>query len=181
MAKGTKRLADRISEPAYLSDLEKLSAPELKTCRREVGELEAELSYARRLLQGKIDILRHELIRRREGGGADVDTLISSLPAILADTGRSGIGRHVDIAVPPGADRRRREVEKLVSDATLTDLSSLSVEELAALLDQLVQAEVSASEERRVALSVLDRLEEETVRRYRDGIQDVSALLGTDS
>jgi hypothetical protein len=56
-------------------DLSALSLPELRTLRREAQRDEADLSYVRRLLQGRIDILRAELTRRggtavREGGTA---------------------------------------------------------------------------------------------------------------
>lgn len=55
-------------------DLTLLRLPELRTLRRDAQRDEADLSYVRRLLQGRIDILRAELARR--GGlrapGADV-------------------------------------------------------------------------------------------------------------
>lgn len=45
-------------------DLGALSLPELRTLRRDAQQDEADLSYVRRLLQGRIDILRAELARR---------------------------------------------------------------------------------------------------------------------
>jgi hypothetical protein len=71
-----------------LFDLEALSEQELKELIRELTEEEQELSYRRRLLHGRIDILRAELVNRlrgkREGGasvisGADVQQLTEIL------------------------------------------------------------------------------------------------------
>ncbi|MGW3632542.1 RsiG family protein [Streptomyces sp. NPDC005122] len=45
-------------------DLILLRLPELRTLRRDAQRDEADLSYVRRLLQGRIDILRAELARR---------------------------------------------------------------------------------------------------------------------
>ena len=44
-------------------DLARLSLPELRTLRRDAQRDEADLSYVRRLLQGRIDIPRAELAR----------------------------------------------------------------------------------------------------------------------
>jgi hypothetical protein len=51
-------------------DLVLLRLPELRALRRQAQQHEADLSYVRRLLQGRIDILRAELARRG-GSGAD--------------------------------------------------------------------------------------------------------------
>ncbi|WP_374064245.1 RsiG family protein [Streptomyces himalayensis] len=51
-------------------DLVLLRLPELRALRREAQQHEADLSYVRRLLQGRIDILRAELARRGGSGAA---------------------------------------------------------------------------------------------------------------
>ncbi|MEA2299111.1 MAG: hypothetical protein QOF77_2047 [Solirubrobacteraceae bacterium] len=74
-------------------DLGALTDGELKDLIHQLSEEEVEISYRRRILHGKIDILRAELVNRlrkkHEGGeeiisGADVERLTD----ILA--GRSG-------------------------------------------------------------------------------------------
>lgn len=69
-------------------DLVALSDQELKDLIQQLTEEEVEVSYRRRLLHGKIDILRAELVNRLrkkhdEGGdvisGADVDRLTEIL------------------------------------------------------------------------------------------------------
>ncbi len=69
-----------------LPDLTTLSDAELKELIGRLEEEESEISYRRRLLHGKIDILRAELVarlkRRGEGELAQVD--VDRLTAILA-------------------------------------------------------------------------------------------------
>ena len=69
-------------------DLGSLSDQELKDLIQQLTEEELEISYKRRILHGKIDILRAELVNRlrkkHEGGeavitGADVDKLTEIL------------------------------------------------------------------------------------------------------
>jgi anti-sigma-K factor RsiG len=69
-------------------DLGSLTDQELKDLIQQMTEEEIEVSYKRRILHGKIDILRAELVNRlrkkHEGGedvisGADVDKLTDIL------------------------------------------------------------------------------------------------------
>jgi hypothetical protein len=56
-------------------DLGSLSDEELKGLINELSDEETEISYKRRILHGKIDILRAELVnrlRRKHEGGGDV-------------------------------------------------------------------------------------------------------------
>jgi hypothetical protein len=56
-----------------LPDLASLSDPELKQLIDDLMNEEKEVSYRRRLLHGKIDILRAELVARlKETGGRSV-------------------------------------------------------------------------------------------------------------
>ncbi|MFE2967664.1 AmfC protein [Streptomyces sp. NPDC059340] len=64
-------------------ELPLLRLPELRTLRRDAQRDEADLSYVRRLLQGRIDILRAELARR---GGLRAPSATSGSPLV------SGLG-----------------------------------------------------------------------------------------
>jgi hypothetical protein len=80
-------------------DLEALSEQELKDLIHELTEEEQEVSYRRRILHGKIDILRAELVNRLRGRHEEGEPVISGadvqqLTEILA--GR-GIPADVDI------------------------------------------------------------------------------------
>ena len=82
-------------------DLGALSDQELKSLIEDLTQQEQEVSYERRILHGKIDILRAELVNRmkkkRESGeavisGADVDKLTD----ILAGKGVTPEGPDTD-------------------------------------------------------------------------------------
>ena len=58
-------------------DLGALSDPELKDLIRQFTEEEQEVSYQRRILHGKIDILRAELVNRLRKKHEDGDSAIT--------------------------------------------------------------------------------------------------------
>jgi hypothetical protein len=70
------------------ADLTTLSDDELRSLIADLKKEEDELSYKRRLLHGKIDILRAELVARLqksvEGGEGTISTDIDKLTEILA-------------------------------------------------------------------------------------------------
>jgi hypothetical protein len=75
-------------------DLGSLSEAELKDLIRELTDEETEISYKRRILHGKIDILRAELVnrmRKKHDGGEQLITGddVQQLTEILA--GRSAV------------------------------------------------------------------------------------------
>jgi hypothetical protein len=70
-----------------LPDLATLTDPDLKGLIDEYTKEEQEVSYQRRLLHGKIDILRAELVARlqKTGGQSVLDQVdVASLTEILA-------------------------------------------------------------------------------------------------
>ncbi len=80
-----------------LPELSSLSDQELKSLIRELVGQEQELSYQRRILHGKIDILRAELVQRLSGKRDSGETLISAddvskLTDILATGERFSLG-----------------------------------------------------------------------------------------
>lgn len=88
-----------------LLNLKDLTDEGLRTHLDELYTEEQEISYRRRVLHGRIDILRAELVRRlaqahREGGdvisGADIDKLIRILANDLRPAG-SGTPHGTDI------------------------------------------------------------------------------------
>ena len=175
---GNQRHDDRIFDDGFIKDVESMSMDDLRGRKGECAELEAELSYARRLLQGKLDIVRHETERRVAGGEAGLEALISNLPQILADdVSSSSLKKHNTVLQPQNSENQRRAVEKLASTGTLAHLEDLSAEELRDLADRLGKAEGQTSERRRRVQDVIDGLNAEMVRRYKEGTEDPSALL----
>ncbi len=63
---GNRRI-DRVLAEDYLDGLKQASLQDVRELRGEAEQEEVDLSYIRRMIQGRIDILRAELERR--GGG----------------------------------------------------------------------------------------------------------------
>lgn len=177
---GNRRI-DRVLAEDFLAGVGSLPMDEVRTLRREAEQEETDLSYLRRLLQGRLDILRAELSRR--GGGAEEGTLVDSLPQILADEGSGGprgLGRHMAVE-PSRADSHRRHVEALVADVDLSNPGAHDDASLQRAIDSLEQEERTVSEKRRQVQTVMDACTAEVTRRYRDGDADVSDLLPSDA
>lgn len=163
MTRGNRR-SDRILDPSYLDGIGGLDDDRVRAMREECEEEESVLSYERRLLHARLDILRAELERRATGGSAK--SLIDRLPEILTGgetpTHR---GSFPKLDAPPVFEPPRRRIEKLVTDDTLLRLPELPEAEVRAILATLEGIEGEVSESRRSIMNVLDRLTEELGRR----------------
>jgi hypothetical protein len=166
---------DALLEPTFVERAVAQPMAEVRRLRRQAEQEEVNLSYTRRLLQGRLDIVRRELQRRADNDGR---SLVDLLPEILAEKGRGpahGLGRHQ--TVQPSAPE---EFESWVNGLTDVDLSAITQLTDAALekaARALADAERGLSERRRGVQQVMDALAGELARRYRDGEADVAALL----
>lgn len=88
----------------------------------------------------------------------------------------TGLGRY-QTQEPSRAEAHRRHVETLVSDVDLSDVTSLSDDKLLETLRAYRAEEEAVSRYRREVQLVVDRLNEEIARRYRDGGASVDELL----
>ena len=175
------RRIDRLLEEGALSSITTVPLPELRELRDEADQEDADLSYLRRLLQGRIDVLGAELDRRRRtaAGEDSVGSLVTDLPQILAERprpGPRGLGRH-NPAEPSRVSEHRRTVEQLAADVDLSDVASRTDAQIDEALVALRAAEHDISSARGKVHEVLDACAAEITRRYRDGEADVSALL----
>ncbi len=174
---GGKRRIDRVLDPGFTEGLPSLSLEDLRARRAEADQEEVDVSYVRRMLQGRLDIAGAELERR---GGAHADGLVESLAAILSEDDRApaqGLGRHRSVE-PSRLGETRRSEESLVAETGLDDPSQLSDEALREVVDRLLAEEAAVSAQRHQVQAVLDALSAEVTARYRDGSATVASLLG---
>ena len=167
---------DALLDPGFLDAAVQRSMAEVRTLRRQAEQEEVNLSYTRRLLQGRLDIVRRELQRRAEHDGR---SLVELLPEILAEKGRGpahGLGRHQTVQ-PANPDAYESWVNALTPGVDLSSITELTDAELEQGARALAAAEVGLSERRRGVQQVMDALAAELGRRYRDGEADVAALL----
>ena len=167
---------DALLEPAFLGNATSQPMSEVRRLRREAEQQEVNLSYTRRLLQGRLDIVRRELQRRSEQDGR---SLVDLLPEILSEKGRGpahGLGRHQTVQ-PHAPEEYESWVNGLTGSIDMSDISDLSDAKLEKAARALAAAESGLSERRRGVQQVMDGLAAELGRRYRDGEADVAALL----
>ncbi|MFI9777671.1 ABC transporter substrate-binding protein [Streptomyces sp. NPDC051956] len=155
-------------------DLSALRLPELRTLRRDAQQDEADLSYVRRLLQGRIDILRAEVARRRDPEAPVVDRLSE----ILTDKagGHRSSARHVTLGTPRSEEYRGLAAEML-AEVELSDLDARTDDELHTAMGRLVRYEQQVSRRRHLLQSTADDCSAEIARRYREGEAQVDDLL----
>jgi hypothetical protein len=168
-----QRSAGALLEPVQY-DLVALRLPELRTLRRDSHRDEADLSYVRRLLQGRIDILRAELARRK----APETPVVDRLSEILADAPslHRSSARHVTLSTPHSEEYRRLAADML-SDVELSDLGARTDEELHAAMGRLIHYEQQVSCRRQLLQRTADDCSAEIARRYREGEAQVDDLL----
>jgi hypothetical protein len=161
-----------------------LSLAELRALRRDAQQEEADLSYLRRLLHGRIDILRAELARRSSPGTPAPDApepdaqVLDRLPEILAD-GPSNVrssARHVTLGTPH-SEEYRQLAEEILADVELSDLAARTDAELHAAMARLIRHEQQLSRRRRELQDAVDGCSAEITRRYREGEARVDDLL----
>jgi hypothetical protein len=172
-----RRRIDIIQSAEFTAGLGDLGIDELRSRRRMCADLDVELSYYRRLLHGRMDLLAFEQRRRR---GEDERSLLEALPEILAGSSVTGTGfpeRRVGVDVPGFPAQGRRPIDHVLADDFLVRLPSLADEELDEIQQRLTDTEQEISTQRRAVYDALDVVQEELTRRYREGAADAGDAL----
>lgn len=147
-------------------DLNELSDDELDTAIAALTEQETQVSLQRRMLHGRIDLLRPVLVTRLEelvaaGGVPSVD------PAAPGRSIYAGSGDEAALEVDLGA---------------IPDTDAMSTEDLRATIRELERIEDDVSLQRRVLQGKIDILRAERARRQGGapsvGPDDLGSILG---
>jgi hypothetical protein len=171
---------DDLLAPAYLEGLTSIPIDELRSRRSECQSVEGSLSYLRRLVQGRLDIVLSELHRRQEGEEpSDVSSIIDHLPEILSEKVRPSANARPPTSVEPAeidADLVAR-IDGIADGKRLSSLPELDDADINRLSDELADLERELSLQRRALHERIDVLQEELVRRYKTGEASVDSLL----
>ena len=143
---------EELTSPALLADVASVPIADVRAHRAACEDAEAAVSYARRIVQGRLDI----------AGAGDDPGLMDRLPEILADE-----------RAEPG---RGRLPSKLVPGELPEELAGAL--DAATDVPALNDLEGRLSELRRRLHRTIDALQAELVRRYTSGEADVGSLLG---
>lgn len=171
-----RRRIDLVLEPEYLEDISAIDLEELKKRRDTAEDVEAQISYYRRLIHGRMDLLDFEMKRRR---GEETRTLIEALPEILAAgmiLGKEPSLRYLETMPPLPSTTGRRLIDKIMDDGVLTQLPDLSDEEVTEAMERLGEVEGVLSNQRRQLHTVIDAIQVEIVARYRSQQDDGAAV-----
>jgi hypothetical protein len=151
----------------FVQNLASLDVDELRRRRDEALAEREFLSFLRRLLQVRQDLLLNE--RSRRDTGKDVEPLVDRLTSILAEGPQSrGRGEALRLTLPDeDVVEAERRVSTLLSEARLSSLEGLEENELDGLLKALEGGQREVSADRSAVIRVHDRLQEELKRRYQ--------------
>ena len=162
-----RRRIDIVLEPEYLEGLPELDLDEVRRRRDTATDVEAQISYYRRLLHGRMDLLDFEQRRRR---GEEERTILEALPDILAKgmvLGTEPALKHIETMPPLPSVTGRRLIDKIMDDGVLANLPELTDEEVSEAIERLREVETQLSGQRRQLHQVIDTLQDEMVSRYR--------------
>ena len=161
------RRIDRIREPSYLDGIEGQSLEDVRARRDECMAEREYLSLLRRLVQGRAEILKAELASRSTD---DARPLVDRLSEILAsDQPVTSRGEAMKVSLPEEEMLlARRRIERLVADAGISDPSELDDDRLKEAVDVLAGEEREVSTQRGDVHRVLDALQDELKRRYKE-------------
>jgi hypothetical protein len=164
-----KRRIDRICDPGFVDGVGDRDLEEIRALREECLAEREYLSLLRRLVQGRAEILKAEL----DGRGADGDRgpLVDRLAGILAGGEPVGFGRGEALKIGIPEEElllARRRIERLVADAGMSDPQTLADDELAQAVEILAREEQTVSEDRARVIAVLDTIQDELKRRYKE-------------
>jgi hypothetical protein len=170
---GGKRRIDQLLAPGFTDGLGSLETDEVRR-RRDLarGELEY-VSFLRRIVQGRRDILRDELDRRRTDG-AKQDVVERVVSVLSEGTRGKSSGRAQTVPLPEDEiAKARRRVEKLVGDSELSNLEGLSDARLEEAINRLDEEEKGVSENRSKVIEVADLLQEEMKKRLKSELSNL--------
>ncbi|MCB1272499.1 MAG: hypothetical protein M9942_07290 [Microthrixaceae bacterium] len=158
-------------------DLAALDMAALRGWRERLQSVEYGYSYARRVVQGRLDTLMGELERRRSGA-ADAD-LVESMPSTLGThISGPGLPRPTrDLEPPEWADELVGELDDIMGPADLARLHEVDLEDLADAAERTSALEQELSTARSAMHKRIDRVQAELISRYRNGA-GVDDLLG---
>jgi len=157
--------AARVLDHDFASDLTNLSTDEIRARRDEARAERDYVSYLRRLIQSRQDMLTAEREARGRPG-----QFRAPLAEVLSGEGNSDSrGEAVHLQLPPedmaAADAR---VSEILAEEAFANPKELTDEQLDGMVAMLHEEEQAVSSDRAGVIRALDKLQEELKRRYRE-------------
>jgi hypothetical protein len=154
------------------TDPASLSLAELRGLRTELQQQDDVVSYARRVAQARLDLVKSELARRASDGKVS-----DEVTDVLSQHLTGGPARPPRPTEDLSDDELSSELDAICAAHHYGRVEELDEAELAQLADAIGAFEQRVSQDRRARFDKLDALSAELVRRYRDGEATVDSLL----
>jgi hypothetical protein len=170
---------DRILTSTYLDDISSRSLSEIRAMRTECQEAEQALSYLRKLIQGRLDIVHTYLEHPGSDALRDLGALVNDLPGILSSSRRPSGPGHLPMLLSPDTEEEdlTAELDAILGADEIGTLADLDLDQLNSVAGQLEVIERRVSKERRALHERIDTLQAEIVSRYKTGEASVDGLL----
>lgn len=164
-----KRRIDIVLEDEFVVSLDSLDLEVLRDRRDMVEQVETELSYYRRLLHGRQDLLAFEIKRR---SGDESRSIMEALTEILSGDESTGGGENRIRGgfAPELPVQGNRPIDHVLGDDFLAHLPSLDADALAEVEKKLSAAEHSVTAQRSRVHAVHEVLQAVVTARYEDGV-----------
>ena len=172
---------ERVCAADYLEGLDGRSLEDLRAMRDECNRAETAVSYVRRVVQGRLDIVQGILAGAgtEEGLAGVVENLSSIIgggPPRPAGPGRLPAQLAPDMEAVE-ADDLTEDVDAVLDPGRIGELFSMGPDELQALAARLVELEGRVSADRRALHERIDTVQGEIVSRYKSGQASPDGLL----
>ncbi len=165
-------ISQLLEDPIH-SDLPAGDFSALREMRTKLQGAEADLSLVRRLTQGRMDIVGHEVASREnrdETNGVNQAEVLFELPDILADAPAASRSGRLQINEPgPVAHELISQLDLLISPSELSSISDISDSDLNNHLNSLKSFEEDLSGGRRELHEKIDSIQREIGSRYASG------------
>ncbi len=156
----------RVLAPAFLVDRDEAELESLYARREELHRVEGQVSYVRRLAQGRIEILCAELERRDRGGDPqDLAELICRIPDVMGGGDTVPSTRGGDELTPD--ESFVAQIDAVVGPSAFLALPDYSPSEIDGQVVALEGFERQVSDARRLLHEKIDLLQCEIARRFR--------------
>jgi hypothetical protein len=171
---------NELLDPSFVEGKETMPIEVLRDRRAQCQEASDVLSYLRRLVQGRLDLVLAERQRRTEGQPGDLGDVVERLKRgeIIGDHIRAaGYGRLPQTLGPADDDGWvTATLDDVLDVSRLAALPELPDDELAAIEEALVTLERRVSDQRNTLHQRTDVFQEEIVRRYKSGEATVESF-----
>ena len=165
-----------VLDPAFVDAIHELPLEELRRRRDEAVAEREFLSYFRRLLQVREDVLKTERAMRQHGG--EQESLMDRLTRVLSEGPRSrGRGEALRVILSQqDMDEAERKANEAVGEAWSLRPESLDDQQLEQALITLEREERAVSELRTAVFRVHDQFQEELKRRFQENPSQIGPV-----